>query len=205
MPKSFGEAENDYLESLDRLSAGRDPISFARSEFNKLAKYKLRREMYREQGSLCVYCEREIAEGYPFPRIDHWHPLSCNPRLALHWRNLYLSCTSPATCDWKKSNRRLRWDDSDDDKPWPAEFQFEEVVGFTSRGEIYVRSDFVLREATRGALELAIEERTDGARAGPGIVNLNHPMLVKTQATVVAEERMRMEVATMGEREERAA
>ena len=62
---SFGDAENAYLNSLDRLSADRDPVSFARSEFDQLAKYKLRREMYREQGSLCVYCEQEITEGFP--------------------------------------------------------------------------------------------------------------------------------------------
>ena len=65
---SFGDAENAYLNSLnslDWLSANRDPVSFARSEFDQLAKYKLRREMYREQGSLCVYCEQEITEGFP--------------------------------------------------------------------------------------------------------------------------------------------
>ena len=205
VPTSFGDAENAYLESLDRLSTERDPVSFARSEFDQLAKYKLRREMYREQGSICVYCERGIAERPPVPRIEHWCPLSCNPKLALHWKNLYLSCPSPETCDSAKGSRRLRWGDVDDDMPWPAKFQYEDFVGFTSRGKIYVRSDVALKESTRRALELAIKKRPDGARMRPSIVNLNHSMLVKARAIVVAEERKRMEVATKGEREERAA
>ena len=148
---SLGDAENDYLMSLNRLSAGRDPVSFARSEFdNRLKKSKLRREMYREQGSLCVYCERKIAEKLPVPRIDHWCPLSCNPELAFHWQNLYLSCPLVETCDSAKGNRRLRWDNADDDLPWPSEFPYEDVVGFTSRGEIYVRLDAELSEAGGG-------------------------------------------------------
>lgn len=202
---SFGDAENAYLNSLDRLSADRDPVSFARSEFDQLAKYKLRRKMHREQGSLCVYCEQEITEGFPIPRIEHWCPLSCNPKLALHWKNLYLSCPSPDTCDSAKGNRRLRWGDADDDMPWPAEFPYEDVVGFTSRGKIYVRSDVVLEESMRRALELAIEKRTDGARVRPSIVNLNHSMLVKARAAAVISEHMLMEAATADERDERAA
>lgn len=204
-PTSFGDAENAYLESLDRLSPARDPVSFARSEFDQLAKYKLRREMYREQGSLCVYCERKIAEGRPVPSIEHWCPLSCNPRLALHWKNLYLSCPSPDTCDSAKGNRRLRWDDADDDMPWPANFRYEDFLGFTSRGVIYVRSDVVLEESMRRALELAIKKCPDGNRVRPSIVNLNHSMLVKARAAAVAEERMLMEAGTTGAREERAA
>ena len=198
---SIGDAEKAYL---DRLSSERNPVSFARSEFNQLAKHKLRLEMYREQGSLCVYCEREIAERYPVPPIEHWCPLSRNPRLALHWKNLYLSCPSPETCDSAKGNRRLRWGDADDDMPWPANFPYEDFVGFTSRGIIYVRSDVVLEESMRRALELAINKCPDGARVRPSIVNLNHSMLVKARAAAVAEERMLMEAGTMGAREERA-
>ena len=202
---SLGDAADAYLESLDRLSPDRDPGPFARSEFNRLAKHKLRREMYREQGSLCVYCEREIAEKHPVPPIEHWCPLSCNPRLALHWKNLYLSCPSPETCDSAKGNRRLRWGDADDDMPWPANFPYEDFVGFTSSGIIYVRSDVVLEESMRRALELAINKCPDGARVRPSIVNLNHPKLVTARRAVVYKERILMEAETMGAREERAA
>lgn len=202
---SIGDAADAYLERLDGLSPDRDPVSFARTEFNELAKHKLRREMYREQGSLCVYCERKIAEEYPPPPIEHWCPLSCNPRLALHWKNLYLSCRSSETCDSAKGSRRLRWGDADDDMPWPANFPYQNFVGFTSYGEIYVRSDVAMPEATRRALELAIEKRTDGDRVRPSIVNLNHSTLVTARRAVVNNERMLMGNATAEKREERVA
>ena len=76
---SLREAEDVFLT---RLPAARDEASFARSEFDGLAKQKLRALMYREQHSLCIYCERRIAEGRPAPRIDHWYPLSREPRLS---------------------------------------------------------------------------------------------------------------------------
>ena len=205
---SLREARNAYLAALPGAP---NRVSFARSEFDRLDKRKLRREMYREQRSLCIYCEREIAEGSPMARIDHWRPLSCDPGLALHWQNLYLSCPSSETCDSVKGDRPLRWDDADPDMPWPVDFRYEDVVGFTSRGEIYVRSDVELPAATRRALELAIADRIDGAQVRSSLVNLNHPKLVKARAAVVASERKRMEkdfenrTAPRGEREERAA
>ena len=187
---SLRQAEKEYRAALPRES---DKVSFARSKFDRLDKRKLRREMYREQHSLCVYCERRTAEGYPPPRIDHWRPRSLNPELALHWKNLYLSCPSPETCDSSKADRPLRWDDADPDMPWPADRPYEDVVGFTSGGEIYVRSDAAISGATRRALELAIADRPDGDRVRPGILNLNHPALVAARAAAVDRERSRME------------
>lgn len=201
-PASLHEAEAAYREALPGAS---NPSSFARSVFDGLAKQKLRAEMYREQRSLCVYCERQVKEGYPTPRIDHWRPLGLEPELALHWKNLYLSCPAPETCDSAKGGRALRRDDTDPHLPWPVELRYEDVVGFTSRGEVYVRSDVKLPDGTRRALELAIADRTDG-----GIVNLNHPALVAARAAAVDSERTRMEnafenrTATRNEREERA-
>ena len=206
-PASLREAENAYLTALRGVP---NQASFARSEFDRLDKRKLRREMYREQGSLCIYCEREVAEGSTMPRIDHWHPLSLDPGLALRWTNLYLSCPSPKTCDSAKGDRPFRWDDADPCMPWPVDFRYEDAVGFTSRGEIYVRSDVELPDATRRALELAVADRFDGARVRRSIVNLNDPGLVKARAAVVASERTHMEknfknrTATRDEREERA-
>ena len=173
-------------------------MSLARSEFDRLDKQKLRREMYREQRSLCIYCEREIAEGYPTPRIDHWRPLSLDPGLALHWKNLYLSCTTPDTCDSAKGDRPFRWDDAGDPHmPWPVDLRYEDVVGFTSRGEIYVRSDVAFTnlasaDATRRALELAIAGRHNGDRVRRSIVNLNHPALIAARSAAVDGERTRM-------------
>ena len=206
-PVSLREAEDAYLAALPGVL---NQVSFARSEFDRLEKRKLRVEMYREQHSLCIYCERQIAEGYPTPRIDHWRPLSLDPALALHWKNLHLSCPSFETCDSAKSDRPFRWDNTDPHMPWPVDRQYEGVVGFTSRGEIYVRSDVELSETTRRALELTIADRPDGDRVRRGIVNLNHPALVEARAATVDSERIRIEkdfeneTATQDEREERA-
>ena len=206
-PSTLREAENAYLQALPGVS---DQGSFARSEYDRLDKQKLRPEMYREQRSLCIYCERRILEGHPTPRIDHWRPLSRNPALALHWKNLYLSCPAPDTCDSAKADRPFRWDDADPDMPWPSDRTYEDVVGFTSGGEIYVRSDVALSDATRQALKLAIADRADCVQVRRSIVNLNHPALVAARVTAIKAEHKRLETdfknrtATRDEREVRA-
>ena len=207
-PASLREAEEAFVADL---ASARDRTSRARSEFNRLDKQKLRVVMYREQRSLCIYCERPIGEGYPAPRIDHWRPLSGEPELALHWDNLYLSCPAAETCDSAKQDRALRWDDTDPHIPWPADLPYEDVVGFTSRGEIYVRADVALPDATRRGLELAIGDRPDGAGVRRGIVNLNHPTLVAARAAEIDGELERFgkihdnRAVTRNGREERAA
>ena len=187
---SLCEAEEAYLVNL---AAAGDQASFARSEFDRLAKRKLRVVMYREQRSLCIYCERRVAEGHPAPRIDHWYPSSRDPSLALDWRNLYLSCPSPETCDSAKGDDPFRWDDTGAHMPWPVDFRYEQVVGFTSRGEIYIRSDVGLKDATREAFKFAIAERPRGGRRRHGIVNLNHPALVAARAAAVDGQHMRIQ------------
>ena len=95
--------------------------------------------------------------------------------------------------------------------PWPVDLRYEDVVGFTSRGEIYVRSDVTLPDAIRRALGRAIADRTDGARVRRSIVNLNDPALVKARSAAVRGERKRLakdfenRTATRDEREERAS
>ena len=95
--------------------------------------------------------------------------------------------------------------------PWPVYLRYQDVVGFTTRGEIYVRSDVPLSDAIRQALELTIADRADGDRVLRGIVNLNDPALVKARVAAVRGERKRMErdfrnrTATRSEREERAS
>ena len=202
---SLREAEDGYSAALP----GRpDHSPFARSQFNRLKKQKLRVEMYREQRFLCIYCERRVAEGDPTPRIDHWYPLSREPELALHWTNLYLSCPSLETCDAAKDDHPFRWDDAD--MPWPVDFRYEDVVGFTSRGEVYIRSDVTLPDATRRALKVALAGHVDGAQVRRGIVNLNHPALVEARAAAIDSEHIRIEkdfedwTATTEERDVRA-
>ena len=141
--------------------------------------------MHREQRAICIYCERGIEEGHPAPRIDHWKPLSGNHNQTLCWKNLHLSCPTPATCDDAKGQRPLKWGDADPDLPWPVDIAYEDMLGFTSRGEIYVRSDANLDSARRKALELAIDDRQDGDRKREAILNLNHPTLVADRASAL--------------------
>ena len=200
---SLQEAEAAYLAALPEVSP--------RTEFDKFDKKKLRAVMYREQRSLCVYCERRVEEGYPAPPIDHWYPLSKFRRFALHWKNLYLSCSRPGTCDSAKSDHPFRWDNDDVRLPWPVEFQYEDVVGFTSRGEIYVRSDVTLPDGIRQALNLAIVDHANGDHVQRSIVNLNDPALIRARMAAVSGERKLMEksvengTATGDGREKRAA
>jgi len=197
-------AEQDYLAALP---AAQDRTAFARSRFDQLDKVKLRAVMYREQRSICIYCERSIEEGHPAPRIDHWRPLSSNHDHALCWRNLHLSCPTPGTCDDAKGQRPLKWGDGDPDLPWPVEFAYEDVLGFTSRGEIYVRSDTNLDSRHRSALQLAIDDREDGNRRRAAILNLNHPTLVAARAAALDSERTRLQrefEASTASRDDRA-
>ena len=138
------------------------------------------------------------------------HALGGAPEYALHWRNLYLSCATRNTCDRAKDNRRLRWGDADPDLPWPTECDYERLVGFDGDGRMYVRDDAPIDEATRRALELAIDDLEYGGGRRRAILNLNHPRLMERRRAALDSERTRMERdfenkhATRDEREERA-
>ena len=207
-PRRFTDAEREYLAALPGRT---NPVRFAEAEFKRLDKAKLRQVMYGEQGSLCVYCEQELSDSDTRPHVEHWRPRSRDPEHALHWRNLYLSCSTKDTCGDRKGDQPLRGDNADPDLPWPTEFDYERLVGFTSRGEMYVRDDVHMDEATRRALELAIDDRQHGGRQRRAILNLNHPTLVAARRGALDSERKRMEkdfknrTATRDQREERAS
>jgi uncharacterized protein (TIGR02646 family) len=206
-PYSLHDTERDYRAALPPEALR---SAHARTRFDQLDKQKLREVMYEEQRSICVFCEGPIGESNPTPRIDHWRPLSVHPEQALHWKNLYLSCPSTETCDAAKGDRALRWDDADPDLSWPVDLRYEDLVAFTSRGEIYVRRDVVLEDAVRRALELALDDCQDGNRTRRAILNLNHPALVAARAAALDSERTRLErdfegiTASRETREERA-
>ena len=206
-PRRFADAEREYLRALPNRS---DRTRFARTEFDQLDKGKLRKVMSGEQASLCVYCERRLPENGGPAHIEHWIPLSGVPEYALHWRNLYLSCATLDTCDGAKGDRRLRWDDADPDLPWPTELDYERLVGFGSDGRMYVRDDVNIDEATRKALELAIDDLEYGGDRRRAILNLNDPTLMEERRAALDRERTRMERdfenkhATRDEREKRA-
>lgn len=188
-PRPLQMAELDFLKEL---ATATDKSGCARSTFDSLDKPKLRAVLYGEQGALCVYCERRVAERQPTPRIDHWRPLNRNHELALHWRNLYLSCANPATCDCRKLETPLRASDEDPDLPWPVDHAYEHCVGFTSLGEIYVRSDAPLDDTQRKALKQAIGVPHDDTTKDNGILNLNHPALIAARAAAIDSERTRL-------------
>lgn len=206
-PRSFEDAEQEYL---GRLPGRSNKAGFARSEFGRLEKRRLREVMYGEQGSLCVYCEGELSEDDGPPHVEHWRPLSGDPDHALHWDNLYLSCSTRDTCGVRKDDRPLKADDADPDLPWPTELDYERLVGFTSRGEVCVRDDAHMDEATRRALELAIDDRRHNSMRRRSVLNLNHPTLVAARSAALDSERtwLRREfedgTATSEEREQRA-
>ena len=206
-PQRFRDAEREYLAALpDRPNK----VRFAKAEFDRLDKSKLRQVMYGEQGSLCVYCEQELSESDSRPHVEHWRPRSRNPEYALHWRNLYLSCSTKDTCGDRKGGQPLRGDDADPDLPWPTELDYERLVGFSSAGEIYVRHDAHMDEAVRRALELAIDDRKHDCMQRRAILNLNHPTLVAARRQALDSERSRLErdfmqrTASRQERAERA-
>ncbi len=184
-PRRFVDAEQGYLAALGSRP---NKARFARTEFNQLDKAKLRQVMYGEQRSICVYCERRLSEGTSPPHVEHWRPLSADPGFAVHWNNIYLSCSTRDTCENRKGARPLKANDADPDLPWPIHFAYECVVGFTTAGHLYVRNDVHLNGPTRDALELAIG---DGKLRG-AILNLNHPTLREARRAALDSERTRL-------------
>ncbi len=188
--RPFVDAEQEYLAALGSTA---NKARFARTAFNQLDKAKLREVMHGEQGSICVYCERRLSEGVPPPPVEHWRPLNAVPEFAIHWNNLYLSCPTRDTCDNRKGARPLKAKDTDPDLPWPTDFPYECVVGFTSAGNMYVRNDIDLDQGTRDALELAIGDGQSGGQPRRAILNLNHPTLLEARRAALDSERKRLE------------
>ncbi len=187
---SFTDAETRFLADMQQAA---DKSAVARSRFDRMDKAKLRAVMHGEQRCICAYCERRIEEKHPEPRIDHWRPLALNPDLALHWRNLYLSCPTTGTCDDAKGDRPLKRAAADPDLPWPADFDYERHIAFGRRGDVYVRNDTGLDQTTRDALRYAVEYEPDARGDARSILNLNHPALITARKAAIDSERTRME------------
>ncbi len=189
-PRGLADAEEEYLAALPSRT---NKVKFAKAAFDGLDKAKLREVMRGEQKSLCVYCERALSESDSSPHVEHWRPRSRAPEYALHWRNLYLSCSTRDTCGVRKDDRPLKAHDADPDLPWPTELDYEDLVGFTSQGEMYVRQNVRMDGATRRALKLAIDDdHQDEARPRRAILNLNHPTLVAARRAAMDSEQTRL-------------
>ncbi|WP_144429601.1 hypothetical protein [Myxococcus hansupus] len=157
-----------------------DPSKHARSKFDDMHKRYLRDLLFVEQRYLCVYCERAIDEVQPPPPIDHWNPLSLFLHQVFDWNNLHLSCRTVDTCDDRKKSVELKL-------PWPVSFQYEDVLGFTSGGRMYVRADVAVPPQLRQALELALEDQP-GPPVARSTLNLNQPALREARAAAIEAE-----------------
>jgi uncharacterized protein (TIGR02646 family) len=206
-PHPLHDAERAFLAAL--LSAV-DKASFARAAFDALNKRKLRSEMYREQRFICIYCECTVDERTPLPSVEHWRPLNAHPEDALQWENLYLSCASHDTCNAAKGGQALCWASGDPQLPFPTKMRYENFVGYTSGGQIYVRKNVNLDAITQANLMLALSDWTDGKQVRRAILNLNHPVLRAARAAALDSEREQLQrtykyrKASKGEREQRA-
>lgn len=172
-------AEADAAYQLSRATAT-DPVAHARSEFDAMHKRYLRDLLFVEQSYLCIYCERVIDEVNPPPPIDHWNPLKLFLHAVFDWNNLHLSCRTVDTCDDRKKSFAL-------DLPWPVNFQYEDVLGFTSGGLMYVRTDVQVAAQVRQALAIALDDQP-GPPSVRSTLNLNHPALRAARAAAIEAE-----------------
>lgn len=183
----------------------------ARRAFDALHKPALRMQLLSEQHHLCVFCEQELGESGGTPRIDHWRPVQLSPTEVFNWKNLHLSCATPNTCDTCKDCKPLKCLPADTELPWPTEYAYEEVLGFTSGGRVYVRCDVDIDEGVRRALNLAIDGLREEGLCRRAILNLNAPALTTAREAAIDDEEGALSSAHGGQevdrelREERVA
>lgn len=181
VPSALADRDARYQESVAAIADPQNRVLHARTQFDDMHKRSLRELLFVEQRYLCIYCEQSIDEVHPPPPIDHWNPLSEFLNEVFHWHNLHLSCRTVDTCDDRKEDRALQL-------PWPVTFQYEDVLGFTSGGHMYVRSDVTLTPQLRQALAVALEDQS-GPPAIRSTLNLNQPALrAAREAAIAAEE-----------------
>lgn len=187
-----GQARGSMTEAANRfrisLAAAADKAGHARACFDALDKEKLRKVLVREQRHLCVYCERRLNEGPDTP-VEHWRPLNLQPEFALTWHNLYLSCSTKDTCDDSKGGDALAGGAGGASLPWPTKMRYEQCLGFTSFGEVYVRADAPLTIEQQQSLRLAVAHPEVARPRGAAWLNLNHPTLRASRNAAIDAER----------------
>lgn len=66
----------------------------ARIAFDQLNKDLIRKQLYKEQKSLCAYCMRKLViddkSAFEAATIEHWTPISADATKALDYRNMML-------------------------------------------------------------------------------------------------------------------
>jgi uncharacterized protein (TIGR02646 family) len=193
---SLAEWDEDYQVSVAAIADAKARVKHARTRFNSMHKPHLRDLLFVEQRNLCIYCERQIEEVQPPPHVAHWNPLSLFLQDVFHWNNLHLSCLSVDTCDDRQKDKAL-------ELPWPASFPYEDVIGFTSGGRMYVRTDVHVSPQLRQALEIALEDKP-GPPVRRSTLNLNQPALREARAAAIEAEES-VAPATPAQRQQRVA
>lgn len=193
---SLAQWDADYQVSVGAIADAKARVRHARTRFNSMHKRHLRDLLFVEQRYLCIYCERQIAEAYPPPHVAHWNPLSLFLQEVFDWNNLHLSCLALDTCDDRQKDNALNL-------PWPASFRYEDVLGFTSGGRMYVRTDVPVPPQLRQALELALEDQP-GPPIARSTLNLNQPSLREARAAAIETEEGEPP-ATPAQRQQRVA
>jgi uncharacterized protein (TIGR02646 family) len=177
------------LETVLAEAAATTHSGLARAHFDGLKKEGLREEFIGEQAGLCVYCESDLGADPKRARLtlEHFLPLSRFPQCALHWKNLYISCSRTTTCDRRKENDVLG--EQEDPLPWPCEVDYQDFLGLRRSGHLYVRMDAPLTETQRNKLAAAIGT----SDAQPGLLNLNAEVLVRARVAAMDQQRTHLE------------
>jgi hypothetical protein len=105
-----------------------------------------------------------------------------------NWENLHLSCATYDTCDSRKQGNPLKVLATDPELPYPSQTNYEDALGFTSDGRMYVRKDARIPSSVRSALELAIEDQMVGGQKRKSVLNLNSPALRDARAAAIEDE-----------------
>lgn len=192
-PTSLAQWDAGYQVTVAAIADAKARVRHARTRFTSMHKRYLRDLLFIEQRYLCIYCERQIDESHPPPHVAHWNPLSLFLHEVFDWNNLHLSCLSIDTCDDRQKDDALHL-------PWPVRFPYEDVLGMTSGGRMYVRSDVVLSPQLRQSLEIALED-LPGPPGARSTLNLNQPALREARAAVIETE----EEVTPAQRQQRIA
>lgn len=93
-------------------------------------KDRIRRSLLGDQGYVCCYCERRVAND-PGVHIEHLVPQSKRPDLALHYSNMLCSCSSKHHCGHARGNSELPVN--------PLESDCGDVFDFRSNGAVDAR------------------------------------------------------------------
>lgn len=146
-------AKPECLDSYDPRSQGWEDLA--------PGDRRLIRDRLREmQLGLCVYCEAGMGSD---SHVEHFRPRKAERFRTFEWENLFLSCQAADHCGRHKDRPGGPKYDPDD-LIKPDEEDPDQLLFFSSTGEVHPRGAAPSREAARASTSIQI-------------LNLNHPSL----------------------------